>query len=95
MEFDELLITTGVDALVRLVREKGRIELLGEQLGRIKDEFATRHLYELNTDKLIEIQIKLLSEMRKEKDNLYLTVEHQGLDVVDTSAKREQYSIDN
>ena len=27
MEFDELLITTGVDALVRLVKEKQRIEL--------------------------------------------------------------------
>ena len=27
MEFDELLITTGVDALVRLVREKQRVEL--------------------------------------------------------------------
>ncbi len=27
MEFDELLITTGVDALVRLIREKGKIEL--------------------------------------------------------------------
>lgn len=27
MEFDELLITTGVDALVRLVKEKNRIEL--------------------------------------------------------------------
>ncbi len=27
MEFDELLITTGVDALVRLVKEKQKIEL--------------------------------------------------------------------
>ncbi len=27
MEFDELLITTGVDALVRLVKEKGRVSL--------------------------------------------------------------------
>jgi len=27
VEFDELLVTTGVDALVRLVKEKGRIEL--------------------------------------------------------------------
>ena len=27
MEFDELLITTGVDALVRLVKEKEKIEL--------------------------------------------------------------------
>jgi hypothetical protein len=27
MEFDELLITTGVDALVRLVKERQRIEL--------------------------------------------------------------------
>jgi hypothetical protein len=27
VEFDELLVTTGVDALVRLIKERGRIEL--------------------------------------------------------------------
>src|SRR5512136_2487329 len=60
MEFDELLITTGVDALVRLVKRKGKVEL--EECARLLNIPAAtieEWCRVLEEEGIIEIEYKL------------------------------------
>lgn len=60
MEFDELLITTGVDALVRLVKRKGKVEL--EECARLLNIPAStieEWCRVLEEEGIIEIEYKL------------------------------------
>lgn len=60
MEFDELLITTGVDALVRLVKEKQRIELpAASKLLNIPESTLEEWTRILEEEKLLKIEYKL------------------------------------
>lgn len=43
-----------------------RLQLLGNQLQSIKDELSKRDLSEVSTDKLLDIQLRYLDDIRKE-----------------------------
>jgi hypothetical protein len=49
-----------------------RIQILGSQLQNIKDELSKRDLSEVPTDKLLDIQLKYLDDIRKEYVELKL-----------------------
>lgn len=49
-----------------------RLQLLGEQLQDIKDELSKRDLSEVPTDKLLDIQLRYLDDIRKEYVELKL-----------------------
>jgi len=83
MEFDELLITTGVDALVRLVKEKKRIRLIeaSKQLGIseeaiedwarvLEEEGILKIEYHLSKVYLVWIQ-PTVEEVKKERKSFY------------------------
>ncbi len=60
MEFDELLITTGVDALVRLVREKKKIELtIAGQLLDIPSQTLEEWGHVLEEEGIIKIEYSI------------------------------------
>ncbi|MFA5412488.1 MAG: hypothetical protein WC350_04045 [Candidatus Micrarchaeia archaeon] len=60
MEFDDLLITTGVDALIRLVQEKKRIELnMAAKLLGIAPSTIEDWAHVLEDEKVIRIEYKL------------------------------------
>jgi chromosome segregation ATPase len=59
-EFDELLITTGVDALVRLVKEKGRIEVeLAATLLNIPQATLEDWVHILEEEGILSLEYKL------------------------------------
>jgi len=83
MEFDELLITTGVDALVRLVKEKKRIRLIdaSKELGIsesaiedwarvLEEEGILKVEYHLSKVFLVWIQPSV-EEVKKERESFY------------------------
>lgn len=75
--------------------KKARIELLSEQLIKVKDELSKRSLEDVGTDKLLDMQIKLLSVMKQEKECLAFVIKNHGIDFANLSITREQYEIDN
>ena len=82
MEFDELLVTTGVDALVRLVREKQKIEL----------ELASKIL-KIDMDQ-IEEWARVLDEEGIIRIDYYLTkVYLSWVSVTQEEAKKEETTI--
>ncbi len=46
--------------------KESRIRLLGEQLGQLKQELATRDLSEVSTDKLLELMLRWLDALKEE-----------------------------
>jgi predicted transcriptional regulator len=48
------------------MNKQGRIELLGESLRRIKEELEGRDLSAVATPKLLELELKLITELKKE-----------------------------
>ena len=83
MEFDELLITTGVDALVRLVKEKEKIELEeAAQALNIPESTIEEWARILEEEGIVRIEYKLTKiflnwikpseeEMAKERESFY------------------------
>jgi hypothetical protein len=48
------------------ITARGRVELFGEELRRVKDELATRDLGELSTPKLYDLLVKLSAQLKGE-----------------------------
>jgi len=49
------------------VSKKKRIEFYGEQLKELNEELKKRDLSDLSTEKLIELQIKIISNLKQEE----------------------------
>ena len=75
--------------------KRARIELLSEQLTKVKDELSRRSLEDVGTDKLLDMQMKLLSVMKQEKECLALVIERHGFDLTNMSITREKFGIEN
>ena len=75
--------------------KKARIEMLGGQLSKIREELAKRNFDDVPTDKLMDMQIKLLSAMKHEKDSLVLVTEERGFDVMESVTRHKLHKIDN
>ena len=60
--------------------EQGRIELLGESLRRIKEERERRDLSDVPTAKLIELELKLSTQLAKEFSAPHIRSERELLE---------------
>jgi transposase len=54
------------------VTKRKRIELYGEQLERFNEELAKRDLSDIPTEKLIELQMKIVAYLKKEELPIHL-----------------------
>ncbi|MBI5229440.1 hypothetical protein HY991_04975, partial [Candidatus Micrarchaeota archaeon] len=83
MEFDELLVTTKVDALVRLVKEKGSIEMsIAAKLLDVEPEAVEEWAHILEEEGLVKIDYHLtkahlswvtptVEQVAKERESFY------------------------
>lgn len=57
-----------LDALEEMywMKKQGRIELFGESLRRVREELELRDLSEVQTVKLLELELKLVTELKQE-----------------------------
>ena len=86
-----------LDALYdkHLMSKQSRIELLSEQLNKIKNELSKRSFDSMTTDKLLDMQIKILSVMREEKETLTLVTEYSSFDMMYDLTNYKICKIDN
>lgn len=61
-----------VDALYQkyLMTKAARVEIFGEQLAKIREELGKRQYDNVSTDKLVDVLLKLMTAMDKERESL-------------------------
>ncbi len=86
-----------LDALYEkhLMSKQARIELFSEQLAKVRGELSKRQLDEVSTEKLFDMQLKLLATMKQEKETLALIGGSDGFEISRILASNQSYSIEN
>jgi hypothetical protein len=65
------------------VSKKKRIELYGEQLERFNEEISKRDLSEVSTEKLIDMQMKVIANLKQEEIPLIVKEEKDLIETMD------------
>lgn len=68
-----------------LISKKHQIQSYGEQLATVREELSSRNLSDVKTEKLIEVEIKLLEAINKLGITTTLTSEGMSLKEFNTS----------
>ncbi|MGZ4926491.1 MAG: hypothetical protein ACXV4B_08585 [Halobacteriota archaeon] len=78
------------------MKTQGRIKVIGDALLRVKEELEKRDLSKVKTEKLFELQFKLVNELRKEPSTIAILSEEQIEQAIELRDRMQNpYSVYN